>query len=474
MVTLTEPQRMGLLAHECLHPALHHLWRRGGRDRTLWLIAADYVVNSVLLNTVNDDGSRAFELPPDGLYDSRFDGMSVEQVYGILREEAEEEGSQPQGCPDHQHEHGNGRVLDGQFDKPIEDDDDDDSESDKGKAKQKKKGKPDKNKQDDAQGSGQDDDGDDEGEGQGAGASDDEADDEQDGAGAGAGDDGEDVDGDADADGDGEGDGEGDESDSDAEGQGQGGQGGGEGKDDYENITDDENVIEEDLEEQWRQLINQAVINAKARARGNLPGDIERLVEEITEPQMPWQQVVDQYVTEIMRDDYDMMRPDRRFFGDGFYFPDLYSEGLDAWVCIDVSGSISDAENAAFVGEAAGLLHSRGVRSVRIIACDMRITFDETITPYDEVPTRFGGRGGTDFRPPFRLLDEPDCQRPKLIIYMTDMCGPFPEDDPGVPVLWLASVPPYMSFENLPQPNFGTVIQYQPILDREDARVRGY
>jgi predicted metal-dependent peptidase len=464
VLTLTPPQRMGLLAHECMHPALQHLWRRGNRDRNLWLLAADYVVNSVLLNTINEDGSRAFELPPDGLYDSRFDGMSAEQIYSILKEEQEEEQGDGDegdeegegGCCDHRPKPPGGRkgrVLDGQFDKPLEEDEDDDEPEQKSKSKGKSKGKSQDESDDDGQGSGSDE-------------GDDESDesDGDDGAGEGQGDD--------DADGEGSGEGGGDESDSDADGESQGsgsgsGQGeGGEGQDDYDNTeTDDEPIIEEDLEEHWRSLINQAVMNAKAR--GNMPGDLERLVEEITEPQMPWQAIVDQFVTMVSRDDYNMLQPDRRHYGDGYYFPDLHSDALTVGVFTDSSGSITERENAAFAGEIFGLLSSRGMKAMRLIVCDARITKDVVLTPYDDVPTDFPGGGGTDFRPPFRRLQEEpgEMPRPSLLVYLTDMCGPFPEEDPGIPTIWLASVPTYMNFEDLPKPNFGTVIKYQPVLD---------
>src|SRR3989304_128824 len=82
---LTPRQRIGLLCHEILHAALGHLWRRGDRDARLWKIATDFAVNATILRTTvrkkrgpNDFvEERAFELPPDGLYDPRFNGLSA-------------------------------------------------------------------------------------------------------------------------------------------------------------------------------------------------------------------------------------------------------------------------------------------------------------------------------------------------------------------------------------------------------------
>src|SRR5690554_5224780 len=44
---LSLPQKLQIsaLAHEALHPALGHLTRLGARDKRLWNIAGDYVIN---------------------------------------------------------------------------------------------------------------------------------------------------------------------------------------------------------------------------------------------------------------------------------------------------------------------------------------------------------------------------------------------------------------------------------------------
>jgi hypothetical protein len=59
---LSDKQRMGLLCHEVMHPALQHLWRRGNRDVETWLMATDYVVNDIILSTQDEKGDPAFEL----------------------------------------------------------------------------------------------------------------------------------------------------------------------------------------------------------------------------------------------------------------------------------------------------------------------------------------------------------------------------------------------------------------------------
>jgi len=70
-----------LLAHQVLHCALGHFARRQHRVERSWALACDYAVNQLLA----DDGLRA----PDGaLLDSRFSGLSAEEIYPLLAADA--------------------------------------------------------------------------------------------------------------------------------------------------------------------------------------------------------------------------------------------------------------------------------------------------------------------------------------------------------------------------------------------------
>ena len=78
-----------VLAHELLHAALGHCWRHGHRDPRRWNIAADYIVNLILVKA-------GFTMPEGefaGLYDEKYDKLSVEEVYLL----AEPGGSGPRG-----------------------------------------------------------------------------------------------------------------------------------------------------------------------------------------------------------------------------------------------------------------------------------------------------------------------------------------------------------------------------------------
>lgn len=68
---------MGVVAHEVMHCAHGHPWRRGNRDARKWNMACDYAINGIIL----DAGMR---LPRGALRDPAFDGLAAELVYARL------------------------------------------------------------------------------------------------------------------------------------------------------------------------------------------------------------------------------------------------------------------------------------------------------------------------------------------------------------------------------------------------------
>ncbi|GAB7547877.1 vWA domain-containing protein [Cupriavidus basilensis] len=89
VATLSDLELRGCLAHEVLHPANGHCWRRGVRDPDRWNQACDYAINPLVLNA-------GLQLPAGALIDGRFLGKSAEEIYAMLRQEVSE---QPQPEP---------------------------------------------------------------------------------------------------------------------------------------------------------------------------------------------------------------------------------------------------------------------------------------------------------------------------------------------------------------------------------------
>lgn len=74
---MPQQQVMGVVAHEVLHCAFQHMFRRRHRNHTKWNKACDYVINAILLQ-------ERFSLPEGRLFNSKYADMSAEEVYEKL------------------------------------------------------------------------------------------------------------------------------------------------------------------------------------------------------------------------------------------------------------------------------------------------------------------------------------------------------------------------------------------------------
>lgn len=83
-LSLSEEERVFVLAHETLHVIFIHMSRRGDRHPVLWNVAGDYVINALL----KEQGYRLIE---GVLYDPQYANMTTEEVYKKLLEEGNED-----------------------------------------------------------------------------------------------------------------------------------------------------------------------------------------------------------------------------------------------------------------------------------------------------------------------------------------------------------------------------------------------
>ncbi len=76
--SLNSSEQNALMLHEVLHMALLHVTRRQNRDPKIWNIAADIVVNDLILRNT------PFRLPKGAIIDKTYSDKSVEFVYESL------------------------------------------------------------------------------------------------------------------------------------------------------------------------------------------------------------------------------------------------------------------------------------------------------------------------------------------------------------------------------------------------------
>ena len=191
----------------------------------------------------------------------------------------------------------------------------------------------------------------------------------------------------------------------------------------------------EELAEQWKNRL--AAAAQSARQAGKLSQSMQRWVDGLLAPSLPWRALLARFFAVNQRDDYSWRRPSRRE-GDAI-LPRLSSEGLEVIAAIDTSGSISDEELREFVSE-LDALKGQVRAKVTLLACDNHVAEAAPweYEPWDamQLPNDIEGGGGTDFRPVFDWV-ETENRSPNMLVYFTDGEGDFPKVPPNYPVIWL-------------------------------------
>lgn len=190
-----------------------------------------------------------------------------------------------------------------------------------------------------------------------------------------------------------------------------------------------ESAIEEQKDVDWERVIREAYVYSKQQ--GNCPAGIERLLDALVQSKLDWKSLLYKFITREIPIDYSWRRPHKRTDSLGIYLPTVVREDIDIIVAVDDSGSIGQKEFIDFMSEIASILRSFDSIKGTLIACDCSI---HDILPLDnsefqKILTgeyKLHGGGGTDFRPVFEWIKE-NKPNAKLIIYLTDGYGDFPE-----------------------------------------------
>lgn len=187
--------------------------------------------------------------------------------------------------------------------------------------------------------------------------------------------------------------------------------------------------------ERVRQEVKQAIINAAQSANaGELPLGVQRLIRDVTDPVMPWRELIQTNLTSAIRTDYSWMRPSRRGWHMDAVMPGMTpGEEIDVVVAIDMSGSISNKQAQAFLGEIAGMMEAFDGYKVHVFCFDTDIYNPQDFTS-ENMDTIDGyepqGGGGTDFDAIFEYLKK-EGNVPKRLIVFTDgyPCGSWGDAD---------------------------------------------
>ena len=173
------------------------------------------------------------------------------------------------------------------------------------------------------------------------------------------------------------------------------------------------------------------------KAAGEIPDEIERLINELLNPKLPWPVILHKFLDQRVREAYSWARKNRRYPSDT-YLPSLHSYGLGHLTfAIDTSGSIEDEKLQEMLSEIKGIQEVFNPEHMTVIDCDSEIhqvhDIDQTT---DILSLNFHGGGGTRFQPVLDYVAEHPTQ---ALIYFTDLYGESDLDPVEYPILWICN-----------------------------------
>ena len=303
-----------VIAHEILHCVFDHLGRRDDRDPMLYNIAADYIVNNLL---VRDKIGHKPKLV-DCFQDFKYDGWTSEEVYDELFKEAEENGKEFL------------KQLGEMLDEHLDMDDEGDGDS-------------------------------------------------------------------------------GDQDEKDSQGN---------------NVSKSKPKYSKEQVKQIKESIKEGMMQAAQSAgAGNVPGEIQRMIKELTEPKMNWRELLRQQIQSTIKHDFTFSRPSRKGWHTGAVLPGMnFQDTIDICISLDMSGSIGDQQAKDFLGEIQGIMDEYKEYNIKLWCFDTKVYNEQdfsadggdSLLDYDIM-----GGGGTEFMCNWDYMKDHGIT-PKKFIMFTD------------------------------------------------------
>ena len=175
---------------------------------------------------------------------------------------------------------------------------------------------------------------------------------------------------------------------------------------------------------------------AGKKSAGEIPAEIERMIDELLNPKLPWPVILHKFLDQRTHEEYSWARRNRRYRND--YMPSLHSYGLGHLTfAIDTSGSIDDDELQEMLSEIKGIQQIFNPEHMTIIDCDSVIHKVHAVTQNTDILSLdFHGGGGTRFQPVLDYVSEHPTQ---ALIYFTDLEGESHLNPVDYPVLWICN-----------------------------------
>lgn len=223
-----------------------------------------------------------------------------------------------------------------------------------------------------------------------------------------------------------------------SKGNGEDGDGDGDGDSGAPQNAPSESEMRQD-QQKWDNRVQAAALG---QGIGNLPAQMQREFQSITDPELNWRVILQRFIMDAVKDDFRMLPSNRRYIAGGIYMPSCRNEKMNLVVMVDVSGSVDEEQLKTFIGELQGICDGLPQFDLHLIFQDAGEVKPENVhllhknDRLSDIPAPNGG-GGTDFEPVWEYLSEQGVT-PRVFIGITDMYANFGEE-PEFPVLWAST-----------------------------------
>lgn len=171
-----------------------------------------------------------------------------------------------------------------------------------------------------------------------------------------------------------------------------------------------------DAQARVQEIIVKAAMQAEMAGQ-DIPEDIKRVIDAIRNPKLPWTVLLENYMTERVRDEYSWSRRNKRY--QGIYLPSLAGEGMGEIRCyVDASGSISQKELALEVAEMIYIKEITNPSRMTINAFSHYLGKEQAFERDEEIEFDVDASGGTSLAPVWRdIRDNPETE---VVVIFTD------------------------------------------------------
>ena len=185
--------------------------------------------------------------------------------------------------------------------------------------------------------------------------------------------------------------------------------------------------------------------NRIEKTKGNLPAHIKALVKKFTTAEIKWQEVLAQFVTRCYNSGKrSWIPPNRRHVHNGLYLQSRQADRIKICLGIDTSGSTL-GDRSKFLGELYNLIKSFGVFDLHIIECDAEVGAYKHYTQDDDLEFEIdngeyamSGGGGTAMLPIYNYILDNQIECDAICIMTDGYIDHIPTNPiPSLPTLWV-------------------------------------